>query len=91
MTVLLTLTNGRGEYDLSVAIEHASTGEPVAEIRGPLTVQDPLGIFDINMQLNKLQFPTPGKYWVTVKADGQIIQQRPIFLRKRPDPEGTSA
>ena len=91
MSVLLTLTNGRGKYDLSVAIEHEGTGEPVAEIRGPLTVQNPLGILDINMQLNKLQFPTAGKYWVTVKADEQIIGQRPISLREKPDSRRTQA
>jgi len=91
MSVLLTLTNGRGEYDLSLAIENARTGELVAEVKGPLAVQDPLAISDINLQLHNLVFPTADKYWVMLKADEEIIGQRPFVLQANPDPDGEQA
>ena len=80
MTVLFTLTNGQGTYDMSLSIEHASTGDAIAEIKGPLKLQDPLEIVDFNVELGGLQFPEPGKYWVIVKVNGAIIRQRPFVV-----------
>jgi hypothetical protein len=83
--VLFTLTNGRGEYDLSLSIEHERTGKVVAEIRGPLVQESPLAMNDVNVQLGNLLFEEEGKYWVVLKADNAIIGQRPIVVRSRPD------
>lgn len=80
MTVLFTLTNGQGTYDMSLSLEHASTGAAIAEIKGPLKLQNPLEIVDFNVELGGLQFPEPGKYWVIVKIDGAIINQRPFVV-----------
>lgn len=80
MVVLFTITNGHGEYDLSLSIEFERTGGLVTEFRGPLKLKDPLALYDINVTLTDMQFPEPGKYWVVLKADGEIIQQRPMFV-----------
>lgn len=83
MHVLFSLTNGRGDYDLSLSIEHEKTGAVVSEVKGPFHVDDPLAIGDINMELHRLVFPKEGKYWVTIKTDGEILQQRPFALSLR--------
>ncbi len=81
MTVLFTLTNGRGKYDLSLSIEHEKTGATIAELRGPVEVTDPLMMSDVSVKLGNVTFPEAGKYWVTLKADEEIIQQRPFAIK----------
>lgn len=80
MNVLFTLTNGKGEYDLSLAIEHAESGEPIIEMKGPLVLESPLGISDFNVVMQGVIFPSAGKYWVCVKVNGQVIAQRPFLV-----------
>lgn len=80
MVVLFTLTNARGEYDLSLRVEHERTGHGVIDISGPFKLQDPLAIVDINVELRDLVFPETGKYWVVLMADKEIICQRPFSV-----------
>ena len=80
MTVLFTLTNGHGKYELSLSIEHERTGATIAKLGGPLEVGEPLMINDVSMTLENLRFHEAGKYWVTLKADEKIIQQRPFVI-----------
>ncbi len=91
MTVLFSLTNASGVYDLSLSIEHEKSGQTIAEIRGPLEVHDPLAINDVNVVMSNLQFQEDGKYWAELKADGEIIQQRPFFVSLvQPEQQGES-
>lgn len=83
MHVLLTLTNGQGKYDVSLSIEHEETGHKVIEIRGPLKIENPLSIQDMNVILQDVGFQQEGKYWVVLRADEEIIQQRPFTVSKR--------
>ncbi len=82
LSVLFTLTNGRGTYDLCLRIESAATGVPVAEVRGPLKLDDPLQIADFHIELASLVFPEAGKYWVCVIVDGETIRQRPFVVEQ---------
>jgi len=92
ITVLFSLTNGRGDYNLRLAIEHEGTGSKVAEITGPFKAKDPLTIADMHVVLDGTVFPEKGKYWVTVSADGEILQQRPFWVmvpsQPAPDRQG---
>jgi hypothetical protein len=78
MCVLITLTGGRGEHEMTVAIEHAETGERSTEVSGPLELENPLLICDLNLTLNGAVFPAYGKYWLDVLVDGELIGQRPF-------------
>jgi hypothetical protein len=78
MTVLFTLTDRNGQYDMALVVEHAETSKTIAELKGPLTMNDPLAICDFNVVLQGLRFPEDGKYWICLKIDGEIICQRPI-------------
>ncbi len=82
MTVLFTLTNGRGSYDLKLSIEYETTGQAVVEIAGPFRIDDPLQIFDSNVYLIDVPFFDEGKYWVVLSADGEILGQRPFWVKK---------
>lgn len=81
MCVLFTLTNGRGDYEVVLSILHERTGHEVAHLGGPMKVADPLAITDIHVELRNLVFPEEGKYWVELKADGAVLQQRPFLVR----------
>ncbi len=80
MSVLFTLTNARGTYDLSLSIEHVKTEQKVVEFAGPFRADDPLAIHEVHVTLENAVFPEEGKYWVSLSADGEIIQQRPLWM-----------
>lgn len=82
MRVLFTLTNAKGDYDLALTIEHEKTGHEILGIKGKATLKDPLQISDFDVGIENLVLPEPGKYWVILKADGELIAQRP-FLADR--------
>lgn len=80
MNVLFSLTSGRRVYEVTLAIENGSTGATLTEIKGPMRLDNPLQITDVNVELRNLEFPEPGKYWVTLRVDGEIICQRPFMI-----------
>lgn len=87
ITILFTLTNGHGTYDLRLSIEHEQTGEEVISIGGPMIVDDPLRISDFNVKLANVPLPFDGKYWVVLRSEGEILQQRPFFVSVQPTTE----
>ena len=91
MSILLTLTNGHGQNDVSLTVEHGETGQPLAELSGPMNFDSPLDMVDINVKLQQLVFPEPGKYWVTLHQAGEIIKQRPIMVDRIEQKEETNA
>ena len=80
LCVLLSLTNGRGEFELSISVEHAATEKPVLEIKGNMKIENPMSVVDVDTQLRGVTFPVPGKYWIVACADGERIGQRPIVV-----------
>jgi hypothetical protein len=80
MSVLFSLTSGRRVYEVTLAIENGATGATLTEIKGPMQLENPLQITDVNVELRNLEFPEPGKYWVTLRVDGEIICQRPFMI-----------
>jgi hypothetical protein len=80
LCVLLSLTNGRGEFELCISVEHAATEKPVLELKGRMKVEDPLAVVDVDTQLRGVTFPEPGKYWIVASVDGERIGQRPIMV-----------
>ena len=82
MVAFFTLTNGRGECELSLKVDHEQTGATLLEMKGPLNLTNPLDIVDFHVELVGLRFPGPGKYWILLAVDGEIIKQRPFLVRK---------
>ncbi len=80
LKILFTLTNGRGNYTIELSIENARTGNAIMKLKGPAQLPDPLKIVDFDIGLVGLPIPEPGKYWVVLKADDEIIAQRPFTV-----------
>ncbi|GMV98068.1 MAG: hypothetical protein AMXMBFR83_24210 [Phycisphaerae bacterium] len=83
MWAFFSLTNGKGDYDLSLRVEHERAGATVMEIRGPLKLTDPLEIADFYVELRGLPLPEAGKYWIFLTVNGEIIKQRPFLVCQR--------
>lgn len=81
MCILFTVTNAKGNYDLKLHIEHEESGRKVVELGGPFHSDDPLAIADVNVEIRDVVFKEPGKYWVSLTADGEIAQQRPFVVQ----------
>ena len=79
--VLFTLTDGQGEFDLSLSIENADSGQPLVEMKGPMTLSDPLSISDFDVEFKGLVFAEEGKYWLVLKANDEILNQRPFEVK----------
>lgn len=79
-SVLFTLTNGQGTWDLCLAVEHARSGQRIFAMQGPARLSNPLQIADIHIVLEDIFFPEAGKYWVEVSANGTILAQRPLVV-----------
>lgn len=84
-TVLFTLTEGRGKYDMSLSVENAKTGVTIVDLKGPLTIAEPTLIADFNVSMANITFPEAGKYWICLKVNGTIIKQRPITVQSKAD------
>ena len=82
MNVLMTLTNGRGKFELCLSVAHAGSGATILEVKGPMELQDPLQMADINVELLGIEFSQDGRYWIDVKANGKLIAQRPIIVQR---------
>lgn len=86
ITVLYTVTNGHGTYDLEIAIVNAATGEAAITVSRPTVLNNPLMIMDIYGVLHQVPLPEPGKYWLEVRCDGALIGQRPFNVVLCPPP-----
>ncbi|MCW5768458.1 MAG: hypothetical protein KIT19_07225 [Phycisphaeraceae bacterium] len=80
--ILISLTNGNGDYDLSVVIEHEKSGNEIFRVGGPMTVKSPLDIVDLDIRLHDLKLPDVGKYWVQVREGARILGQRPLIVQE---------
>ena len=78
MAIALTLTNARGTFDLALAIEHEESGVEMFRQAGPMTVDNPLHLVDIQVTLGPLEFKVAGKYWLKVLFGERIASQRPF-------------
>ena len=57
------------------------------ELTGDAHLPDPLKIADFDVGVRGLSLPEPGKYWVILKADGEIISQRPFTVTEAKEAE----
>ncbi|MCC5830199.1 MAG: hypothetical protein JJU36_12190 [Phycisphaeraceae bacterium] len=90
LTIFISMIDPRGIVNFEVALEHADTGKRVFELRGPLTTRrpEPHAVMDMHLEVNDLQFSNSGLHWLLVKADEEILNQRPLWVIERSDKTG---
>jgi hypothetical protein len=90
ITIIYTVTEGHGTYEIELAVVHARTGQDVMTAKDQYTVRDPLSIGDVQIILNGVPLPEAGKYWIELRCNGELIGQRPFYvevMRAKPPPE----
>jgi hypothetical protein len=88
LTVLCTLTGGHGQYPVEVAVVNARAMMDVAVSRSIVNSNNPLGITDAVTEFFDVLLPEPGKYWIEMRCQGEIIAQRPFHLHFKPPQPG---
>jgi hypothetical protein len=61
ITVLYTVTDGHGDYDMALSLTNAASGDEVGRWKGRQRMTDPLMVADVEMVLTRVRLPEPGK------------------------------
>lgn len=80
VTVLYTVTDGHGEYDMTLSLTHAASGREMGQWTGRQRMTDPLVVADVEMLLTGVSLPEPGKYLFDLKCNGELIASRPFYV-----------
>lgn len=86
VTILYSVTDGHGKYDMTLSMALARTGDEVLRCTNQQTVTDPLEVVDVLIILHEVPLPEPGKYWIELRCNGELISQRPFYVTARPAP-----
>lgn len=74
---------GQGDFRQKIRIVNSTDGSVVFQ-----TDEQPFALADIDRhhtlvsRFNNLVFPSPGKYWVEVMLDGDLLLNYPIILKE---------
>jgi hypothetical protein len=80
--VHFTLTEGQGEYDLELVLEHQH-GERILGIwQGKTSLRTPMVVHEQPVFVN-LRFSLVGQCWVKLYANGELIAQRWLSILRR--------
>ena len=82
ITVLYTVTDGHGDYDMVLSLTNAASGDEVGRWKGRQRMTDPLMVADVEMVLTRVRLPEPGKYVFDLKCNGEVIASRPFYVNK---------
>jgi len=91
MHLYAALTDGRGEYDCQVNIQHLATDTTVFQAHGPLVFADPQQVVELNMKLPPLTFPQWGRYEISLSLKDQLLGSRTFAVQQiqvPPPPKG---
>ncbi|MFN3649070.1 MAG: DUF6941 family protein [Armatimonadota bacterium] len=75
MFLMVSLTDGRGHWPLTLEIE-APSGEQLFKAEGDLHFDDPLAVQDVVVEVRGLPLPEEGEYRVGVALGGQPLASR---------------
>jgi len=89
INVFFQLTNATRAFDLHLRIEHADSGRVLLDVGGEMLLNpaDPLRVIENLVRLRQVQFQEPGKYWVQLTSDEEILAQTPLMVRLTPTPQ----
>jgi hypothetical protein len=83
LAVLAVLTDGLGEATVSLTVSRQDTLEEVFTQENQVRFADPLQEVRILFRLNRVSFPVPGPYQVTLLLDNELVAHRVIQVVAR--------
>jgi hypothetical protein len=91
MAVYVSLTEGRGQYDVRLRIVHEESGQAVGEVHGQIQFADIHAVAELNFDLMNLAFPQPGLYSIEFYCDDALVLERRfqvLPVKPQPPPKG---
>ena len=83
LCVFASLTEGRGEVELTIRIVDANEDRPpIVEGKGKVQFKDPRAIAHLALQFHGLTFPQPGGYRVQLWSSGELLREARLDLIK---------
>ena len=81
MTVMVSLTSGRGDYPCELVCRHADSETVAFSAKGKVSFREPSQVLDLVFQLKGVRFPKPGTYWLHFLVDDMPVLMRPLFIQ----------
>ena len=69
---------------MSLRIVYAANGDVVFDAHSQDNFPDPLMLIDTQAVLLDVPLPAEGKYWLELRANDDLIGQRPFFVNSTP-------
>lgn len=88
MAVYVSLTEGRGQYDVRLRIAQEATGQPVGQVQGQMQLNDIHAVAELNFDLLNVNFPAPGLYAIEFYCDDALILERRFQVLQIKQPQG---
>ncbi|MGN0867345.1 MAG: DUF6941 family protein [Oligosphaeraceae bacterium] len=89
--ILVCLAGRNGTYPFSLELSSEKEGQVVFEAKGNVVMVSPTDGVDMVFPIQRVQFPTPGLYWIKFKIAGDTLMLRPIHVCRKAPPKEKEA
>jgi len=86
MTLLYTVSDRHGKYDMVLSLTHAASGRELGQWKNRKRIAKSLVVADVMVVLNRVPLPEPGTYLFDLKCNGDLIASRPFFVNAAKQP-----
>ncbi len=76
MAVFVSLTEGRGAYDVRLRMVHEETATAIGEVKGQIQFADMNMVAELNFELLNVTFPQAGLYSIEFYCDDNLVLER---------------
>jgi len=80
--VFVSLTNGRGKYNVELKCFNEKSGMGIFSGKGEIAFVHPNAVVDINFEFINIVFPEEGPYAIEFLCDGEIVLRRRFIVAK---------
>lgn len=88
LSVFVSLTEGRGQYNARLRILNEETNEVVTDVKGPIQFPDVHAVVELVFNLVGLVFPSPGLYSIEFYCDEVLVLERRFHVSHTQPPKG---
>jgi hypothetical protein len=89
LSVFVSLTEGRGNYDARLRIANEEAGTTITEVKGQIQLPDVNLVAELAFNFLGLEFVAPGLYSIEFYCDDALVLERRFHVVKaQPPPQG---
>jgi hypothetical protein len=80
--IFADLTDGSGSGDAEIIIANAATGDAIHAENRPIRFSNRLQVVQFGWRVSGCRFPSPGRYYVTLRVDAEWVAQRWVDVKR---------